>query len=73
MAFAVGLDSIGCYGLLDVECEPVPSGITGTVSTITISEDEQTGLGLVYFIHTTDPARARVGQILRAPRTLLNE
>ena len=67
LALAVGRDIIGHYGLLEVECEPIPSGITGIVSTISISDEEQSGLGLMHFIHATDAARARVGQILRAP------
>jgi hypothetical protein len=34
LALAVGADVIRYHGLMQIECEPVPGGFTGTVSTV---------------------------------------
>jgi hypothetical protein len=64
LALAVGRDVLRYCGVMQIECEPVPSGITGTVSTVALSDDEQAGLGLVHFIHASNSARGRVREIL---------
>jgi hypothetical protein len=58
LALAVGTDVLRYHGVMQIECEPVPSGITGIVSTVALSDDEQIGLGLVHFIHASNSARA---------------
>ena len=68
LAVALGRDVLRHQGLMHIECEPIPSGITGIVSTISVSEEERNQLGLVHFIHATHAARLRVAEILREPR-----
>jgi hypothetical protein len=70
LATALGIDMMRFRGLMQIECEPIPSGVTGTVTTINLSQDEQDRLGLVHFIHATQAARARVGELLRAASTV---
>ncbi|GGI21266.1 hypothetical protein [Bradyrhizobium guangdongense] len=65
LALALGRDVLRHQGLMHIECEPIPSGITGIVSTVKVSEDERNQLGLIHFIHATRAARLRVAQILR--------
>jgi hypothetical protein len=64
LALALGRDVMRYQGLMQIECEPIPSGITGIVSTISISKIELNRLGLVHFIHATQAARFRVAEIL---------
>jgi hypothetical protein len=64
LAVALGADLMRDQGLMMIECEPIPSGIIGTVATIRISEDERNQLGLVHFIHATYAARQRAAEIL---------
>jgi hypothetical protein len=71
LAVALGLDVMRFHGLMQIECEPIPSGISGTVFTIELSEEEQNRLGFVHFIHATQAARHRVRQILRVTNTFL--
>jgi hypothetical protein len=68
LAIALGRDVLRHQGLMHIECEQVPSGITGIVSTVSVSEDERNQLGLVHFIHATHAARLRVAEILREHR-----
>jgi hypothetical protein len=68
LAVALGRDVLRHLGLMHIECEPIPSGVTGIVSTVSVSEDERNKLGLVHFIHATNAARLRVAEILREPR-----
>jgi hypothetical protein len=65
LALALGRDVLRHQGLMHIECEPIPSGITGIVSTVKVSEDERNQLGFIHFIHATRAARLRVAQILR--------
>jgi hypothetical protein len=65
LAIALGKDLMRYRGLLDIECEPIPSGITGSVSTISLSQEERNRLGLVHFIHSSYAARSKVAEILR--------
>lgn len=67
LAVALGRDVLRHQGLMHIECEPIPSGITGIVSTVSVSDDERSQLGLVHFIHATHAARLRVAEILREP------
>jgi hypothetical protein len=71
LAAALGFDVITYRGLMELECEPSPSGITGILTTVTHSEDDRAKIGLVHFIHATEAARSRVSDILEAnfPRT----
>jgi hypothetical protein len=66
LAMTLGGDVMKHQGLMQIECEPIPSGITGTVSTVDLSDDERTQLGLVHFIHVTQAARSRVADLLKA-------
>jgi hypothetical protein len=64
LATALGLDLWRSSGLADIECEPVPSGITGVVSMIRVTEDDRQRLGMVHFLHATHAARERVAAII---------
>jgi hypothetical protein len=67
LAVALGWDVLTGKGLLEFECEPIPSGITGTVTTVRLSETDRKNLGMAHFIHATTAARSRVAEILREP------
>jgi hypothetical protein len=70
LAGALGAEVLRVHrGLVEVECEPIPSGITGMVSTIKLSEAERSQLALVHYIHAAHAARSRVADILKLPTT----
>ncbi len=65
LAATFGADALHGGGLLDIECESMPSGMTGHLSMIAISEEDRKRLGMVHFIHETMAARKKVIEILR--------
>jgi hypothetical protein len=68
LAIALGAEVMRSHrGLIEVECEPIPSGITGMVSTIKLSEAERRQLALAHYIHAAHAARSRVADILKLP------
>ena len=67
VAVALGWDVIHYLGLMQIECEPIPSGVTGIVSTVRVTSEEQRNLGMVHYIHATEAARRRVVEIISSP------
>jgi hypothetical protein len=66
LALAVGSEVITSFGLVGVECEPVPADVTATVQTIrSPAAGMISGLGMVHSIHRVPEARAAIAKILR--------
>ncbi len=64
LAMSFGWDIIRDRGLTIVECEPVPSGVRGTVEMLRLSDKDVSGLGLVHYLHAVPTARSCVARIL---------
>jgi hypothetical protein len=65
LALTLGSELITSLGLVGAECEPVPSGFTGTVMTIKSREQEERDRFLVHSVHRMAEVRQTVASLLR--------
>jgi hypothetical protein len=64
LALATGREALSFFGLVSVECEPIPSGFTGMVATIRANDDERRSVSLMHYIHEIREAREVVAKFV---------